>query len=33
MEIFTVQVVYIHFEQIIRLKDMKDYVITMIIAM
>ena len=33
MEILTVWVVYIHFELIIHLKDMKDYVIIMIIAM
>ena len=29
---FTVWVVYIHFEQIMSLKDMKDYVIIMIIV-
>ena len=33
MEIFTVWIVYIRFEQIMRLKDMKDYVVIMIIAM
>ena len=33
MEILTVWVVYIHFELIMRLKDMKNYVIIMIIAM
>ena len=33
MEIFTAWVVYIRFEQIMRLKDMKDYVVTVIIAM
>ena len=32
MEIFTAWVVYIHFEQIMRLKDMKDYVIIVIIV-
>ena len=32
MEIFTAWVVYIHIELIINLKNMKDYVITMIIV-
>ena len=32
MEIFTVWVVYIHLELIMPLKNMKDYAITMIIA-
>ena len=33
MEIFTVWVVYIRFEQIMHLKDMKDYAVIMIIVM
>ena len=33
MEIFTVWVVYIDFELIMHLKNIKDYVITMIIVM
>ena len=33
MEIFTVWVVYIRFEQILHLKDMNDYVVIAVIAM
>ena len=33
MGFFTVSIVYIHFEQIMHLKDMNDYAKTMIIAM